>query len=265
MPTTTTVDGVAIHHQTVGQGRDLVLIHGISDSSATWGPVTELFAEHYRVTTLDLRGMGESGDAADYGSVGMARDVAAVVAAAAVTVPLVVGHSLGAVVATAYASQAPVRGVVNVDQPLRLSDFQASLLQIEPLLRDPDSFAVVLRAMFDGMDGALLTDDVKEHIVGCRRQRQEVVLGVWDEVLFTSVADLDAMIASLTSTITAAYLAVHFIDLGPDYPVWLTGLIQHAVVETWSTDAAMSPIGYGHYGHRVDPQRFVERVIAFDQ
>src|SRR5688572_17105946 len=74
-----TADGVLIHWETVGSGPDVVLIHGLTDSSATWGPITGMFAERYRVTTLDLRGMGQSGDADDYSMMAMVGDVAAVV------------------------------------------------------------------------------------------------------------------------------------------------------------------------------------------
>lgn len=256
MATATTSDGVDIHFETIGSGSDVVLIHGLTDSSATWGPITGSLAETYRVTTIDLRGHGRSGDAGDYGAVNMARDVEAVVAASGVESPLVIGHSLGGVVATAYAGRAHVRATINVDQTLRLSGFQDGLRQVEPLLRDPDSFPGVIAAVFAAMDGDQLPDATLADIAAHRRQRQEVVLGVWDQVLSTPVERLDALMKDVTSSVTAPYLSLQFVETDPAYTAWLQSLLPSAVVEYWP--------GLGHYGHRIQPERFVERVIAFD-
>ena len=270
MPTTITSDGVAIHHSTVGAGPDVVLVHGLTDRSATWGPITGMLAERYRVTTLDLRGMGESGDADDYGSTTMVRDVEAVVAAVGIDDPLVIGHSLGGIVVTAYAATAPVRGTINLDQSLHLSGFQVALQQVESLLRDPASFPSVIQAVFDGLDGPVLAEAehaaLKAEIVGLRRQRQEVVLGVWDQVFSSTVGELDALMAQITADITTPYLSLEFIDNGPGYPDWLRALVPHALVESWIVPVDGGPaVEFGHYGHRLDPSRLVERVIAFDK
>ncbi|MCU1368538.1 MAG: alpha/beta hydrolase fold [Ilumatobacteraceae bacterium] len=259
--TTTTADGVRIEHATTGSGADLVLVHGLTDSSLTWGPITPMLAEHYRVTTLDLRGMGRSGDGDDRNALAMVRDLTAVVEAASISDPLVIGHSLGGVVATAYGASASVRGVINVDQPLRLSAFQEGLLQVAPLLRDPASFPSIITAIFAAMDGDQLTAEQFAAIESHRRQRQEVVLGVWNEVIDLPTADLDALATTLTTGLDAPYLSLQFGDFGDDYDSWLHQLLPQAVIETWSS--ATGEIG--HYGHLVDPDRFVQRVLAFDQ
>jgi pimeloyl-ACP methyl ester carboxylesterase len=252
---------MAIHHETIGSGADVVLIHGLTDSSPTWGPIPAMLAERYRVTTLDLRGMGRSGDSDDYSAAAMVDDVTEVVAAAGVSSPLVIGHSLGGVVATGYSARYDVRGTVNVDQSLHLSGFKEALMQVEPMLRDPASFGPVIEAVFAGLDGDQLPDVITADISSHRRQRQEVVLGVWDQVFSLSVDELDALMAELTAGLTAPYLSIHYGDPGADYVAWLQRLIPQAVVEH-----PTPPTGeYGHYGHRIDPERFVKRVTLFDQ
>jgi pimeloyl-ACP methyl ester carboxylesterase len=256
---------MSIHHETIGTGADVILIHGLTDSSLTWGPITGMLAEQYRVTTLDLRGMGRSDDppggAHDYSAIAMVDDVVEVVAAAELTSPLVIGHSLGGVVATAYSARHDVRGTVNVDQSLHLSGFKEALMQVEPLLRDPATFAPVIEAVFAGLDGDQLPDVITADIALHRRTRQEVVLGVWDQVFSLPVAELDALMAQLTAGLTTPYLSLHYADLGHDYAAWLHRLIPQAIVEH-----PKPPKGeYGHYGHRIDPDRFVQRVLAFDR
>ena len=257
MATTTTSDGVSIHHETIGTGRDVVLVHGLTDSAATWGPVPTMLADAYRVTTLDLRGHGASGDAGTYDSVAMTLDVEAVVAAAGVVDPLLVGHSLGGMVVTAYGANAPARGIVDVDQALQLSAFRAALLPAEAMLRDPDAFPAVIAMVFDAMNGDGMTDEIAAHIAAHRRQRQEVVLGVWDTVFSNEVDDLDRIVSVLAGPVTAPYLALQYMPSPDGYDEFLHGVIPHAVLEQW-------PAGSGHYEHLLDPARFVQRLVEFD-
>ena len=252
-----TEDGVSIHFEIHGAGNnDVVFVHGLTDCSATWGPIVGVLASTHRVITLDLRGHGQSGDSTDYKSAGMARDVSAVVAAARIVNPLVIGHSLGGIVATAYAATAQVRGVINVDQPLQLSAFQEGLRQVEPMLRDPASFPGMLAAIFGSMDGPVLSDGIKSEIASHRRPRQEVVLGVWGQVLDTSVDELDAQIHLIAGAISAPYLSLEFVEANDAYASWLRAVLPQALVENWP--------GLGHYGHRTEPERFVARILDFD-
>lgn len=252
-----TTDGVTIHHESRGAGADVILIHGLTDSSATWGPIVDMLAASYRVTTLDLRGHGRSGDSGDYHAVGMARDVAAVVGAAGIAAPLVIGHSLGGIVATAYAAVGPARAVINVDQTLELGAFQDGLRAVEALLRDPVSFPEILAAIFGSMDGDVLSEDAKAQIASHRRPTQAVVLGVWDEVMKSSIPELEVAMRLVTSTVAAPYLSLQFVEGADVYAEWLRVLLPQAVVEQWP--------GLGHYGHLVHADRFVERVINFDK
>lgn len=250
-------DGVIIEFDEIGAGEDLVLVHGITESRRSWGALPEQFvAEGYRVIAIDLRGHGESGRAPTYDLASMAGDVAAVCAAVGAPAPLLVGHSLGGAVVSAYAAGGPCRGVVNVDQPLALSGFKETLGALEPLLRGTtEEFQQAISAVFEQMAGALEGEE-RARIDALRRADQEVVLGVWDLVLTSSAADLDAVVEQLAGAITVPYLALHGIDPGPGYAGWLTGLMPTATVEIWSD--------LGHYPHLVEPDRFVRRVASFD-
>lgn len=251
-------DGARIDYDVVGAGDDLVLVHGITESRRSWGSLPERFAaEGYRVISVDLRGHGESGRASTYDLASMAGDIGAVCAAVGAPSPLLVGHSLGGAVVSAYAAGGPCRGVVNVDQPLALSGFKTTLGALEPLLRGtPEEFQQAITAVFEQMAGALVGEE-RTRIDTLRRADQEVVLGVWDLVLTAPAADLDAVVEQLAGAITVPYLALHGIDPGPGYADWLTGLVPTATVEVWPE--------LGHYPHLVEPDRFVSRVVSFDR
>lgn len=234
----------------------LVLIHGITDNRHMWHPLLRSLAAHHRVLAVDLRGHGESDLDDGYDPISYASDVVETAASLGVTDPLVVGHSLGGIVASAVAAISPVRGVINIDQPLRLSGFKAGLSQLEPMLKgDDESFQQAMGMLFAAMEGPLPAAEV-ERLHHQRRANQEVVLATWASVFDSTEAELDATVAALAGGITVPYLALHGIDPGPDYAPWLQGLVPSAVVEVWPD--------LGHYPQLVEPERFLARLAEFE-
>lgn len=105
-----------------GQGPPLVLLHGIGSRGTSWQPVAPRLAERFHLYALDLRGHGASDKPpAGYLLADYAADLAAVVDRLGLARPLVVGHSLGALVALTWAAAEPERaaGLVLEDPPLR--------------------------------------------------------------------------------------------------------------------------------------------------
>lgn len=87
-----------LHSTTTGSGeRHVGLIHGLGASSVTWEPLIERMRAtgRYTVTTVDLRGHGESDRASSYALEDLASDV---VDALPRGLHGVVGHSLGGAV-----------------------------------------------------------------------------------------------------------------------------------------------------------------------
>ena len=249
--------GVTIDYFAAGEGRPLVLVHGITESRRTWDPlVAPLLAQGYRLIAIDLRGHGASSVIPPYDLTTMATDLGAVLAAEDAHDALLVGHSLGGTVVSAYAAGGPCRGVINVDQPMALSGFKAVLGELEPMLKGSESeFRQAIGAIFEQMAGPLDGTE-RWRVDHLRRADQEVVLGIWDLVFSLSAEDLDAVVDQVAGAITVPYLSLHGIDPGPDYPAWLTSRIPSATVEVWPD--------HGHYPHLIEPDRFVERVVAFD-
>jgi pimeloyl-ACP methyl ester carboxylesterase len=241
---------VELAYDEQGSGPLLVLVHGITENRHSWDPITAELAATHRVLRVDLRGHGESPSADSYGVAELAADIHALVDEA----PLLVGHSLGGTVVTAYASAFEARGVVNVDQSLNLAPMQAGLLQQAELLRGP-AFPMVMDALFDSLRGQV--DDAGwQRLSELRRYDQDVVLGVWGVMLDTTPDELAAVVASMTAGIRVPYLALNGFDLGPDYTAWLTGQVPTATVETWD--------GVGHYPQLVRPAEFLARLAAFE-
>ncbi len=255
MATTTSPDGVEVAYEVTGSGPPLVLVHGLIESRRAWDPLVPALAEDHTVVAVDVRGHGGSDLAEDYDAPAMADDVAAVVRALDLDPPVVIGHSMGGIVVTAFAGTQPCRGVINVDQSIAIGGFQEMVLGIESMLRS-DAFGDVISSLFESLEGPLSAGEVAR-LAALRRPDQDVVLGVWAPLLQRTPAELDELVASMTAAVQVPYLAIHGVDPGPDYGRWLDHAIPTALLEVWEDS--------GHYPHLVHPERFVERVRAFEQ
>ncbi len=244
-----------IHVERQGHGPALVLVHGITESHHSFDPLFDALSHSYDVTSIDLRGHGDSTREAPYDVVTMALDLRGVLESEGLNDAVLVGHSLGGTVVSVAAALGSVRGVVNVDQSMELASFQTSLRALEPMLRgDQASFEAAMAMVFDAMRGPL-SDEEWARLSALRRYDQEVVLAIWDGVFSLSEEDLAAMVRSLSSAISVPYLSLHGTDPGAHYETWLGELVPSAVVERWE--------GFGHYPHLVDPDRFLARLETF--
>ena len=145
-------DGVALAYEEAGDGGPpLVLVHGIACHRGFWGPQVERFRSERRVVAVDLRGHGAS-DAPEqpYPIQALAEDVSWMCEQLGLAQPIVIGHSLGGIVALELAATHPdrVRSAVMIDSVLLPGagrmEFVAELVQ---QLRGPDG-ARVLREYF---------------------------------------------------------------------------------------------------------------------
>lgn len=106
------VDGQSIFVRQSGTGPDIVLLHGLGDSSVGWryleGPLVEA---GFRVTVWDALGAGRSAKPADgdYSIAAHLRRLEGVLDQLAIEKAVVVGHSLGGSVALVFAHAHPER------------------------------------------------------------------------------------------------------------------------------------------------------------
>jgi pimeloyl-ACP methyl ester carboxylesterase len=108
-----------------GSGSPVVMVHGIASSSVTFERLVPLVEPYHRVIAIDLLGFGES-PSPEYSQYTIGEHVAALahtIRSLRLQEPFVlVGHSLGALVATRYASMHPgrVSKVILVSPPIYL-------------------------------------------------------------------------------------------------------------------------------------------------
>lgn len=245
------ISPAAVAHDVDGSGPLLVALHGMTENRHFWDRVP--LAEHFHTVRVDLRGHGESPRVPPYDPLTLAGDVHALVADLEIgQPPLVVGHSYGGVVATAYAARFPVRGAVNVDQQLDVTPVPAPMAQELRGENGAAFMAAGLSRMYGDLDPAVAAD------LDARREvRQDVLLGAWAPLLDLGPEELTAWMTNLmTMRQPTPYLSLHGLPVGDGYPAWLRSRIAGAIVETAPTTT--------HYPHLADPSWFVRRLIAFD-
>ncbi|HET7378071.1 MAG TPA: alpha/beta hydrolase [Anaerolineae bacterium] len=131
-----TVDDLRIHYQAVGQGQDVLLIHGWLSSWRMWArSMSRLAAAGYRATAIDLVGFGESDKPADgwYSLDNYTASLVAVCEQLHLDRPAIVGHSMGGTIALELALVIEARAVL-VAAPVVSGKLTFS---VHPLLTSP--------------------------------------------------------------------------------------------------------------------------------
>lgn len=117
-------DGVSVAYRMWGgpAGRGIVLVHGGGAHSRWWDHIAPLLAAGRRVIAVDLSGHGDSGRRESYSLDVWAEEIMAVAADAGLDAPpVVIGHSMGGLVALRLAAMhgERIEGAVVIDAPVR--------------------------------------------------------------------------------------------------------------------------------------------------
>jgi len=91
--------------QQVGNGQDLVLLHGFCEDSTMWADFVNELSKKYKILTIDLSGFGESDLLPEHSIDAMADAVYAVIAHLGLQNLVLIGHSMGGYVCLSFAEK----------------------------------------------------------------------------------------------------------------------------------------------------------------
>lgn len=239
----TAADGETITVEVSGAGRPLVLVHGLGGSHHDWDAAVELLAATHRVYTLDLGGHGARAAARRQPTLEtMARDIALVIERLSLERPLLVGHSLGALVVMQYLKahgSDRLAGVCFVDQSPRITtDAQWQLGLFGSLTRARLQAALAR--------GHRLVAHFR-HVLGITP-----LLSIVDSLVDSDFRDVVAQL-TLPALVVLGGASHHYggLPLADYYRATLAG----ATVTTYPASA--------HSPHRQQPARFATDLAAF--
>jgi pimeloyl-ACP methyl ester carboxylesterase len=249
--TVTASDGVSVAYEMHGNGSTaLVFVHGWSCDRSYWKHQIQIFAQRYKVVTVDLGGHGESGTGRkDWTIASFGRDVAAVVNKLGLKHVVLIGHSMGGDVIADAALQLPgrVAGLIMVDTYKKLGagrtpeSVQAFLNKFRTSF--VDSVRPLVRSMFLPTSDSSLVEYVARDM---------------------SSAPPAVALSSLESSFTHSRQITHdfellelpVIALNPDNEPTDTASMQRYKVEV------MIMPGVGHFLMMEEPKRFNELLSA---
>lgn len=90
-----------------GQGRPMIILHGVFGSSDNWLTQAKLFSPHFRVFTIDQRNHGQSPHDEEFSYPVMVNDLLQFIDEHQLKDPIVIGHSMGGKVAMNFAVAHP--------------------------------------------------------------------------------------------------------------------------------------------------------------
>jgi pimeloyl-ACP methyl ester carboxylesterase len=79
----------------LGQGKPIIILHGLFGSSDNWLTQAKLFAPHYRVFSVDQRNHGQSPHSDDFDYSSMVADLNEFIQDRGISDPVIIGHSMG--------------------------------------------------------------------------------------------------------------------------------------------------------------------------
>jgi len=187
-----------------GEGRPVVLLHGVASNARIWLPVAPLLAPRFRVLAVDQRGHGQSDKpASGYDFPSVVRDVLEFVDALGLERPVIAGHSWGGNVALELAARHPDRlaGLVLVDGGFMEMSARPGMTweQAERDLAPPDLTHLTPAQLLEGAKqwelGAIWSEAVEAALLGnfqvteagtirpylSRENHMQVVRALWEE------------------------------------------------------------------------------------
>lgn len=91
----------------LGQGQPLIILHGLFGSSDNWYTLSKVFANQYRVFTVDQRNHGQSPHSSDHNYKLLTEDLQEFISDHQLTNPVILGHSMGGKTAMNFALKNP--------------------------------------------------------------------------------------------------------------------------------------------------------------
>lgn len=267
------LEGIKVHYKAFGEGAaPVILLHGFGASVFSWRLVMEPLAMDRKVVAFDRPGFGlteralpgEWEGASPYGAQAQAALTVALMDELGIQQAVLVGHSVGGVVAALVAEAHPDRisGLVLV-APAVYSSGPASWAQ--PMLRVPQMrrlgpllvrrFVGSLESILDRSwhDPCLITSEVRE---GYRLplKADDWDRGLWELMLADRGADIPALLARIAvPTLVIA---------GDDDRIIPTGdgrRVAHAVPGAMFREISAC----GHLPHEERPQEFLGLLLPF--
>ena len=245
-----------------GDGRPLIILHGLLGLSDNWVSIGKLLAQDYRVIIPDLRNHGQSPHSSVFNYDTMTSDISELMDELELESAIMMGHSMGGKVAMKFALQYPEKTdkLIVVDISLKQYDERQAQIGIIQAMLAIDFEQVDTRSEISELLKKSITEEkVRLFVMKNLYRKTRMQLG-WRPDLEDIYQNIDFVFEAITGNIVyqGASLFIHGADseyVGTsDFPLIFQYFPKTIFKEV--PDA-------GHWVHADNPEGFLKEIIAF--
>lgn len=96
-----------LFYREYGQGKQMIILHGLMGSSDNWLPQAKMLGEHYHVWVVDQRNHGQSPHSNEFNYTVLSEDILNFIQEHNIDNPVIIGHSMGGKAAMNFALMHP--------------------------------------------------------------------------------------------------------------------------------------------------------------
>ncbi|HEY7169730.1 MAG TPA: alpha/beta hydrolase [Vicinamibacterales bacterium] len=249
---------LAYVEQGPASGLPIIFLHGVTDSWRSFEPVLRLLPTDVRAIAISQRGHGDSGKpAAGYGYRDMAGDLRAFMDRRGIASAIVVGHSMGSMVAQRFALDYPERvaGLVLMgsfatfaERPDMTEFVSTTIAPLSDPIGAPFAREWQLSTTARGIDPAFLETVVAETL--------KVPARVWHAAFdgFLQAADASGQLSRIAAPVLLMW---------GDRDSYATEADQRRLRAVMPGARAITYQGAGHAIHWEDPSRIASDLLSF--
>jgi pimeloyl-ACP methyl ester carboxylesterase len=240
-------DGVQLHFVDEGKGQAVVFIHPWGGDTRYFAPQVERFRAGRRAIAVDLRGHGVS-DAprGSYTVKGFVDDVAWLLAELGVESPIVVGNSLGGVVALELGGRGVARAVACLDAPVvPPAGLMEGFRPLAEALHTP-AYREALRGFTEQLGGFADRPELRAWLM-------DQFLGNQQHVMSSALDDI--LVHDTTPAAASCKVPLLYVSAGP----WYTDVAR--LRELCPQLLTAQTVGSGHY-HELEVPEQVNAILA---
>jgi len=248
-----------LHHKEIGEGKPLVILHGLFGTSDNWQTHAKKLGEYYRVILVDQRNHGHSPWSEDFTYEHLADDLERLILDLGIDKFTLIGHSMGGKTAMYYSQKYPTRleKMVIVDigikqYPMHHNEIIKGINSLD--LANISSRSAAEQAMIPFVDSYGVRQFLLKNLYWVEKGKLAWRMNV--DVLEREMEEILAPI--------------------PNIEVWtptlfLRGAMSNYILdEDWDAieeifpDATLKTIdNAGHWVHSEQPDEFIEKVLGF--
>ena len=251
-----------LFYRQFGNGKPLIILHGLFGMSDNWVSIGKLLALHYTVIIPDLRNHGQSPHSIIFNYDAMTNDVSELLDDLNLQSAIIMGHSMGGKVAMQFALQHPEKTdkLIVVDMSMRQYDERQMHIEIIKAMMSIDFEYIDKRSAVSELLKSSITDEkVRLFIMKNLYRKTRFQLG-WRPDLEDIYQNIDYIFESISSNdkYRGASLFIHGAESDyvqkSDIP-----MILHYFPQAVFNIVSQA----GHWVHADNPEEFIVQIAAF--